>query len=134
MLPTLRARGDWLLHDRISHRLTSNRSLTRGTLVTYAAPYDRTRIVCKRLIGLPGDVICVDPYPDPITKEEGEDEAPQPRRTGQHIIVPEGHFWAQGDNRAATRDSNVYGPVPFGLLRGQARAIISVRGCFGRLS
>lgn len=143
MLPTLRSQGDWVVHDRISHRLTARASLTRGTLVIYNAPYDRTRVVCKRLIGLPGDIICVDPYPDPPLDGDGEQiEDDVMRREGaiesdvisrlvkpnspRHIVVPEGHFWAQGDNRPWTRDSNNYGPVPFGLLRGQARAIISV--------
>jgi len=125
MLPTLRARGDWILHDRLSHRLSGLSSLDRGSLVVYTSPLDRTRAVCKRLIGLPGDVICIDPYPDPEDLE-GEEE-PRNGKKLQHIVVPEGHFWAQGDNRALTRDSSTYGPVPFGLLRGQARAILSVR-------
>lgn len=124
MLPTLRARGDWILHDRISHRLFGFSSITRGSLIVYTSPLDRTRAVCKRLIGLPGDVICVDPFPDPDTDPEVNGRT---SKKLQHIVVPEGHFWAQGDNRALTRDSSAYGPVPFGLLRGQARVIISVR-------
>jgi len=122
MLPTLRARGDWILHDRISHRVFGLGSLARGSLIVYTSPLDRTRAVCKRLIGLPGDVICIDPYPDP---EDLEEEELRNSKTLQHIVVPEGHFWAQGDNRTLTRDSSTYGPVPFGLLRGQARAILS---------
>jgi len=125
MLPTLRARGDWILHDRISHRINGFSSLGRGSLVVYTSPLDRTRVVCKRLIGLPGDVVCVDPFPDPNPGDANGQETTTSRKKSQHIVVPQGHFWAQGDNRALTRDSTTYGPVPFGLLRGQARAIIS---------
>ncbi|KAF8317379.1 LexA/Signal peptidase, partial [Clavulina sp. PMI_390] len=123
MLPTLRSRNDWLLDDRISHRIHGYESIKRGSLVIYVAPYDRTRIVCKRLVGLPGDVICVDPYPDPPSEFEDKDgdivTTHSLSTSPRHIVVPEGHFWAQGDNRSFSRDSNSYGPVPFGLLRGQ---------------
>lgn len=127
MLPTLRARGDWILHDRISHRIFGPRSLVRGSLVVYTSPLDRTRAVCKRLIGLPGDVICVDPFSEVDPEDVNGQNVPNNGGKLPHIVVPEGHFWAQGDNRPLTRDSTTYGPVPFGLLRGQARAIISVR-------
>lgn len=130
MLPTIRARGDWIFVDRLSHRLSSKPidSLTRGQLVVYTSPVDRTRGVCKRIIGLPGDTICVDPFPDPGTpsSEDTDTERRKAMRKPQHIVVPEGHFWTQGDNRDQTRDSSTYGPVPAGLLQGQVKAIVSV--------
>lgn len=169
MLPTLRSQGDWIVHDRISHRLPSLSSwfswlssdtpssprhpyirgqrreedgilgIQRGSLIIYTSPLERSKTVCKRLIGLPGDVICVDPFPDPPVSSKTpsqDDEGPRIPDEGQsesrdvshpqHIVVPQGHFWAVGDNRAATRDSTTYGPVPFALVHGQARAIVSV--------
>lgn len=120
MLPTLRSSGDWILVDRLSHRLYSDplSSLERGTLVTYTSPVDRTRHVCKRLVGLPGDIIEVD--------VGVEDEFGFKERRTMHTVVPPNHFWTQGDNKSITLDSNSYGPVPFGLFTGQVRRIVSV--------
>jgi inner membrane protease subunit 1 len=118
--------------------------IRRGALIVYTSPIDPTRTVCKRLVGLPGDIICVDPFPDPPASSSSDESqldqnAPTSEDSGpleksehgsslppHHIVVPPGHLWALGDNRSATRDSNTYGPVPFGLVHGQARAIVSV--------
>jgi mitochondrial inner membrane protease subunit 1 len=155
MLPTIRMDGDYILHDRISHRLsawwssfssssssTSRRpnhvdnpypSLKRGSLITYVSPVDRTRVVCKRLIGLPGDIVCINPNGAGLRQayvksEDGrwtlQDIENEPDT--RYVVVPPNHFWTQGDNLNATLDSSTYGPVPFGLLIGQARAILSV--------
>jgi len=119
MLPTLRSSGDWILIDRLSHRLCSDSlsRLERGMLVTYTSPVDRTRHVCKRLVGLPGDIIEVD--------VEAKDKYGFKERITMHTVVPPNHFWTQGDNKTATLDSNSYGPVPFGLFTGQVRWIVS---------
>ncbi|KAF9518330.1 hypothetical protein BS47DRAFT_1313528 [Hydnum rufescens UP504] len=135
MLPTLANGGDWVITDRISHRLTlpkilrhgdqppsnSHPSLTRGSLISYKSPIDRTRLVCKRLIGLPGDMICINPHSAPASLNDQKSGAARPVR---HTVVPANHFWVQGDNLAATLDSQTYGPVPFGLFDGQVRAIV----------
>ncbi|KAF8337529.1 peptidase S24/S26A/S26B/S26C [Cantharellus anzutake] len=119
MLPTLRSSGDWILVDRVSHRLCTDplSGIERGTLVTYISPVDRSRHVCKRLIGLPGDIVEVE--------VATEDEFGLEERRAMHTVVPQGHFWTQGDNKSATLDSNSYGPVPYGLFTGQVRRIIS---------
>jgi signal peptidase I len=42
---------------------------------------------------------------------------------GKHYTVPEGHFWAVGDNEANSYDSRHFGAVPLSHLR--ARTLIS---------
>ena len=83
--------------------------LSRGDLVTYISPLDPARPVCKRIIGLPGDVVCVDPTGTYAPSTE-------------HVVVPKNHLWVSGDNLAYSRDSRVYGPVPMGLVRGRIYA------------
>ncbi|KAJ6574822.1 signal peptidase I family protein [Mycena capillaripes] len=110
MLPTLANEGEVVIENRWSHRVNPG-SLQRGDLVTFRSPLDRNRIVCKRVIGFPGDIICVDPT--------GE-RAP----STEHVVVPTGHIWVMGDNAAYSRDSRHYGPVSMGLIRGKLYARI----------
>lgn len=108
MLPTLAIDGDWVLEDRLSLRFTE---LSRGDLVTAKSPLDPLRIVCKRIIGLPGDIICVDP-------------TGQTAASTEHVVVPSGHVWLSGDNFSYSRDSRTYGPVPIAMIQGKVRAKI----------
>ncbi|SJL05974.1 uncharacterized protein ARMOST_09310 [Armillaria ostoyae] len=110
MLPTLAIDGDWVLEDRLSLRFTE---LSRGDLVTAKSPLDPLRIVCKRIIGLPGDIICVDP-------------TGQTAASTEHVVVPSGHVWLSGDNFSYSRDSRTYGPVPIALIQGKVRAKASL--------
>lgn len=71
---------------------------------------------CKRIIGLPGDVVNVDPIDLEMSK--------------QHCLVPEGHVWVQGDNATASIDSRTYGPLPMGLI--QAKIACRVRCSLSR--
>lgn len=105
MFPTLGARGEVVVEDRLTLRLFPDR-IARGDLVVLKSPIMPERIVCKRVLGLPGDVICVDPTGETAPSTE-------------HIIVPKGHIWISGDNAPFSRDSRMYGPVSMSLLQGK---------------
>lgn len=105
MLPTMSAEGELVLVNKFVCRLFPER-LARGDIVTFVSPLDPQRVVCKRILGLPGDTICLDPTGEMAPSTE-------------HVIIPAGHFWAGGDNAAWSRDSREYGPVPMALLKGQ---------------
>jgi inner membrane protease subunit 1 len=107
MIPTLSNEGDWVLKESISSRLNPPR-LSIGDVVISVSPADPSRTVCKRILGLAGDTVCVDP------------EASVPH----HIVVPKGHLWLMGDNYPHSRDSRTYGPVPMGLVRGKVVAVV----------
>ncbi|KAK6917221.1 Peptidase S26 [Dillenia turbinata] len=40
--------------------------------------------------------------------------------------VPEGHTWVQGDNKYNSRDSRVFGAIPYGLIIGRAIWRVSI--------
>lgn len=111
MEPTLGDRGEWVIENRLSYTLFPN-SIARGDLVTLRSPLDPYRIICKRVLGLAGDVICVDPTGRLAPSTE-------------HVIVPKGHVWISGDNAAMSRDSRQYGPVSVGLIMGKLSARVS---------
>jgi inner membrane protease subunit 1 len=104
MLPTMAQGGEAVIENRLSFRLDPG-SLKRGDIVTLESPLTPGRLVCKRLLGLPGDIVCVDPTGL---------KAP----SSEHVVVPRGHIWLMGDNADLSRDSRDYGPVPLSLVRG----------------
>ncbi|KAF8504229.1 peptidase S24/S26A/S26B/S26C [Gautieria morchelliformis] len=128
MLPTMHVSGDLVLEDTLSRRLSPPR-INRGDLVTLLSPLEPTRTVCKRVIGLPGDTVCVHPdkaiqFRRPTSGKESDREgdgtpAQHEPEELQHVLVPEGHIWISGDNLANSRDSRVYGPIPIALVRGR---------------
>ncbi len=108
MIPTMYPEGEWILESRLS----SPNKLRRGDLAIYISPLDPSRTVCKRVLGLPGDIICVDPT--------GK-QAP----STEHVVVPKGHLWMSGDNAEMSRDSREYGPVSMALVKGRQVARVS---------
>ena len=108
MLPTMAASGEYILENK----LIDPRKIKRGDLVTYLSPLDPTRIVCKRVVGLPGDIICVDPTGELAPSTE-------------HVVIPRHHVWLSGDNALMSRDSRVYGPVSMALIKGRMVARVS---------
>jgi mitochondrial inner membrane protease subunit 1 len=112
MEPTIGDRGEYVIENTLSYKLRPD-SIARGDLVTLRSPLDPFRIVCKRVIGLAGDVICVDP-------------TGQMAPSIEHVIVPKGHVWLCGDNAAMSRDSRQYGPVSIALIQGKLMARVSM--------
>ncbi|PPQ72717.1 hypothetical protein CVT26_003012 [Gymnopilus dilepis] len=110
MLPTLANSGEVIIEDCLTYRLFPHK-LARGDLIILESPIAPGRMICKRIIGLPGDTICVDP-------------TGQYAPSTEHVVVPKGHIWISGDNAAASRDSRMYGPVPIALVKGRLFARI----------
>ncbi|KAG2129963.1 peptidase S24/S26A/S26B/S26C [Suillus clintonianus] len=111
MLPTLDNSGEMAIESILPHRLFPSQ-LGRGELVTLRSPVNPSRVICKRVIGLPGDVVCVDPTGLKAPSTE-------------HVLVPKGHIWVAGDNAAWSTDSRDYGPVSMALVRGRIAVRVS---------
>ncbi|KAI0778531.1 signal peptidase I family protein [Trametes elegans] len=105
MFPTMGLTGEAVLELK----WIDPRKLQRGDLLTYISPLDPTRKVCKRVTGLAGDVVCVDP-------------TGQYAPSTEHVVIPRNHIWVTGDNLPWSRDSRMYGPVPLGLVKGKMYA------------
>lgn len=104
MFPTFDVNGEIAVECVLAYRLFPD--LVRGELVSLKSPFNPNRIVCKRVIGLAGDTICVDPTGSKAPSTE-------------HVVVPEGHVWVAGDNTSCSIDSRDYGPVSMALIRGK---------------
>ncbi|KAJ0056183.1 hypothetical protein NL108_003484 [Boleophthalmus pectinirostris] len=98
MEPTI-VSHDIVFSERMSRHLYK---IQKGDIVIAKSPYDPTMNICKRVIGLEGDMVST--RSDICTS---------------HTYVPKGHVWLEGDNLRNSTDSRNYGPVPYGLIRGR---------------
>jgi signal peptidase I len=125
------------------------RNIHRGDVIVFKYPRNLTQHYVKRVIGLPGDKIHVvdsevfingQPLMEPYKRllpGTYRDEFPghqgsthfqldgiigwyEPFRDGMDIVVPEGKYFAMGDNRDNSADSRYWGFVPRELIVGKA--------------
>jgi signal peptidase I len=126
MLPTLQLQ-DRILVEKLRPRL--DRALPNGTIVVFHAPsvlvaagYDPKAALIKRVVGQPGDTLEVR---DGELRRNGV-AVPETWRVDpinyslEPITVPEGHLLVLGDNRNASLDSHVWGPLPRSEVIGTA--------------
>jgi len=137
--------GDHLLADMSAYGFRSplsgamvwrRREPTRGELIVFLFPEDRTRDYVKRVIGLPGETVeirnkqvlingtpLIEPYAHFI---EGDSliggELALRDNWGPHA-VPSGRLFVLGDNRDNSRDSRFWGFVPIEDVRGVAKVV-----------
>lgn len=120
MLPTLRASNDFVHVDK---RFRNGKNCRLGDCIVAVKPTDPSHRVCKRISGMPGDYILVDPgmrkdIVNYVPNEFGssiieEDEF------NTYIRVPQGHVWVTGDNLSHSLDSRTYNALPMGLIKGK---------------
>ncbi|KAE9050867.1 hypothetical protein PR001_g1991 [Phytophthora rubi] len=102
MLPTLNRDGDILLLDKLTPRLWR---LQPGEVVLATSMSNPRHTVCKRVVALEGDTVCVRPR---VSSSDVEFHK-----------IPRGHVWLEGDNKHDSHDSRYYGPVPYSMLQGR---------------
>lgn len=122
MLPTIRALGDHVFVDKLRHRRGKN--IDVGDVVICSKPTSENTRICKRVAGMPGDIVYANAMPrySATTLDDMPYEAfvsQENPRAGKYIRVPEGHVWLLGDNATASLDSRDYGPVPMALIIGE---------------
>jgi signal peptidase I len=136
MLPTI-VEHEYVLIDKISPRFADYK---RGDIVVFTPPagYEQGDIpFIKRIIGLPGDTVQLlngavwvtpsggvptaleEPY---VAKAGGQPVATTcktPDCTAEWV-VPTGDYFVMGDNREASQDSRVFGPIARDTIIGRA--------------
>lgn len=118
MLPTIANAGEWV-HELKTYKLGKN--IEMGDCVITAKPTDPLNRVCKRVTGMPGDMILI----DPSTSSELTNtplEAIKHDGFNQYIEVPKGHVWVTGDNLSLSLDSRTYSVLPMALITGKVIA------------
>src|SRR5881394_3469080 len=119
-------------------KLLPLRDVRRGDIIVFRYPLQPDTDFVKRVIGMPGDVVTVrdkvvsvngtalvEPY---VVHEDPQvyplqPALPEPYRSRDQFgpfTVPQGQFFAMGDNRDRSSDSRYWGPVPRTMIKGRA--------------
>lgn len=122
MLPTLQAQKDYV-HALKTYRY--GRNLDIGDCIVAVKPSDPSHRVCKRITGMPGDIVLIDPS---SSSELTANMAERLHNNGfnKYIKVPEGHVWVTGDNLCHSLDSRSYSALPMALIKGKIVAANSL--------
>jgi len=87
--------GNYLIIDELSYHF---RQPEKNEVIVFRYPLDPSKFFIKRIIGLPGETI-----------ESNE----------QKITLGQNEYFVEGDNRLASSDSRIWGPVPENLIVGR---------------
>ena len=123
MVPTFEV-GDRVFVNKFIYRF---REPKQGEIVVFKSIEGEQEDLIKRVVGVPGDTITLDngmllvngvPKDEPYVNHQ----LPDPSSFGP-ITVPEGKVFVLGDNRANSRDSRFFGPLPIQDVEGEAFVI-----------
>jgi signal peptidase I len=123
MVPTLEV-GDRFLANKFVYRLWEPE---RGDVIVFRSVEGGDEDLVKRVVAVAGDEVAVEngvlrvngvtqsePYTNKGFPDDGSFFGP--------TRVPEGEVFVMGDNRANSRDSRFFGPVPLENIEGEAFA------------
>jgi len=117
---------EYLIIDEVSYRFNEP---ARGEIVVFKYPKDPSEFFIKRIIGLPGETIEI--FDSQITIYN--DEHPNGAILDESVYLPEDtvtpgrkkvtlgsdEYFVMGDNRDASLDSRIFGPIPLTALIGR---------------
>jgi len=119
---------DWIpgVHHTEAKEFTPFSGPHRGDVIVFDPPVSSDKPYIKRVIGLPGDTVksgtarCSSMAQSSIeTYLHGDTTDCQPRACDP-VVVPPGHVFVLGDNRAHSSDSRYFGVVSIDSIVGKA--------------
>lgn len=123
MLPTLQI-GDRVFVNKFVYHISEPE---RGDVIVFESVEGGEEELIKRVVALPGDVVSVQNGTLIVNGERLEEPYVNARfpdgSSYGPTTVAEGKVFAMGDNRANSRDSRFFGPVPYENIEGEAFVI-----------
>ncbi len=123
MDPTF-ATGQYLIIDQVSYYFQEP---ARGDVIVFRYPLDTKKYFIKRIIGLPGETIALKngkvfvknrKNPDGMLLDEPYLTA-HSFDTSEEVLLSPGEYFVMGDNRPASSDSRIWGPLEKGYITGR---------------
>jgi signal peptidase I len=115
MSPTFET-GNYLIVDELSYQFQTPE---RGSVLIFKYPKDPTKSFIKRVIGLPGETISISDgqvtiintqHPEGLSLNEPYIKLS--KQDSSHNTLGPNEYFVLGDNRLASADSRMWGPVP----------------------
>lgn len=121
MYPTLEE-GDMLFVNKIKLKFLP---LNRGDIIVLKAPDNPKRDYIKRVVGVEGDTVLIQDgkvcLNGEILEEDYIEEGVITKTYDEYKWeIPKNHIFVLGDNRGASNDSRIFGPVPLNNVIGVA--------------
>ncbi len=120
MVPTLEI-GDRVFVNKFVYRFWEPE---KGDIIVFQSVEGGREDLIKRVVAVPGDKVAVrkgvlrvngEPQEESYVNSQFPDTS-----SFKSTRVPEGNVFAMGDNRANSRDSRFFGPVPYENIEGEA--------------
>lgn len=117
--------NDYLIVDELSYRLHEPE---RGDVIIFGYPLDPDQIFIKRIVGLPGETVRLHEGKVSVMRADGQtlllDEpylySQDSKSEDSTTFLHRDEYFVLGDNRAASADSRVWGPVTKHFIIGRA--------------
>ncbi|MEY2702525.1 MAG: hypothetical protein RLY43_1158 [Bacteroidota bacterium] len=122
MFPTFES-GQYLIIDQITYRFHEP---VRGDVVVFRYPQDPSKFFIKRIIALPNEKIKIDGTNVIVTMTDGtEMTLDEPyielqRENQVEMSLKSDEYFVMGDNRLASLDSRIWGPLKKDMITGRA--------------
>jgi signal peptidase I len=117
------------IHDGYLGKILPYKELKRGDVIVFKYPNNPDLSYVKRLIGLPGDrvemvgrTVSINGKPLEEKYTQYIEQSSNYERYGPYE-VPQGQYFAMGDNRDNSQDSRFWGTVPRDHIIGKAMVI-----------
>ncbi len=114
---------DYLIIDKISYKLGDPE---RNDVLVFEYPNDPSKFFIKRIIALPNETIDIRGNSITITNEEYKDGIlldqsfiANQGNNNIHLKLKDGEYYVMGDNRPASSDSRVWGPLKREYITGK---------------
>lgn len=116
--------GEYLIVDEVSYRFNDPE---RGDVVVFRFPQDTSKFFIKRIIGLPNETVHLDgdtvrientEHPEGFVLDETYLE--NSTRNFLRFTLTDDEYFVLGDNRPASSDSRIWGPLKKEFIIGRA--------------
>ena len=116
--------GEYIIVDQLSYKFSEPK---RGDVIVFRYPVIPSRFFIKRIVALPEETIKIDGE-EVLIKQKGEDEfrilneqyIEFPKNNFVEKTLADDEYFVMGDNRIASLDSRIWGPLKKDNIIGKA--------------